>query len=129
MTNTGKRMSVGGEARGGSLPVRRRVLQVGLALAAGAVLLPAMASDAVVEIEIRDYKFFPESVTVKAGTTVKWINREKRTSHSILFLGADGFESERMFPDESWQRKFTVPGEYVYSCGPHREMSGRLIVE
>lgn len=80
-------------------------------------------------VEIRDYKYFPDTVTVRAGSTVKWVNLEKRTSHSVLFLGADGFESERMFPDESWQRRFTTPGEYPYRCGPHPEMRGRVIVE
>lgn len=114
---------------GGPSVGRRRLLQLGLGLGGAAALRVVAAADAVVEIEIRDYKFSPESLTIKVGTTVKWTNREKRTSHSIRFLGADGFESERMFPDESWQRKFTQTGEVIYSCGPHPEMRGRLVVE
>ena len=81
------------------------------------------------EVGIVDYKFAPEELTIKAGETVKWINHEKRTSHSVLFSGPEGFESERFFPGESWQRKFDQPGDYPYSCGPHPEMKGRIVVE
>jgi plastocyanin len=77
-----------------------------------------------VEVTIADYKYAPAELKVKPGTTVKWINGEKLTSHSILFLGPDGFESERIFPGESWQRTFERPGSYPYRCGPHPEMKG-----
>ncbi len=80
------------------------------------------------EVVIRDYKFDPAELRVKVGTTVRWTNQEKRTSHSVLFLGPGGFESERLFPDESWQRTFDKPGSYPYSCGPHPEMQGRVEV-
>lgn len=87
---------------------------------------PACADTA--EISIRDYKYQPAELTIPTGTTVKWINDEKRVSHSILFTGPDGFESERIFPGESWQRHFDKPGRYPYSCGPHPEMQGIITV-
>lgn len=83
----------------------------------------------VVAVSIHDVKFDPAEVRVKPGTTVKWTNDEKRTSHSVLFLGPQGFESERFFPGESYQRTFDKPGRYPYSCGPHPEMHGEVIVE
>lgn len=86
------------------------------------------AAQNVVEVAIRDYKFQPAELRIKPGTTVKWTNHEKRANHSVLFLGPQGFESERMFPDESWQRTFDKAGEYPYSCGPHPEMHGKVIV-
>ncbi|MCM2290516.1 MAG: plastocyanin/azurin family copper-binding protein [Sulfuritalea sp.] len=82
-----------------------------------------------VEVTIQDYKFVPAEVRIKAGDTVKWINREKRTSHSVLFPAENGLESERMFPDESWKRTFAQPGSYSYRCGPHEEMKGLVLVE
>ena len=88
-----------------------------------AAALPA-AAQGVVEVRIDKYQFVPKEVRVKPGTTVKWINDEKRTSHSVLFTGAGGFESERMFPGESWERVFDKPGTYPYTCGPHPEMNG-----
>jgi len=82
-----------------------------------------------VEVGIKDYHYHPHELKIRSGTTVKWVNHEKRTSHSILFLGKDGFESDRIFPGESWQRKFDQPGRYEYSCGPHPEMKGVVEVE
>ncbi len=81
------------------------------------------------EVTIRDYRFSPQEIRIKAGDVVKWINAEKRTSHSVLFPAENGLESERLFPDERWQRTFKVPGVYKYRCGPHEEMTGTVIVE
>lgn len=83
----------------------------------------------VVDVTVRDYRFSPQEVRIKAGDTVKWTNREKRTSHSVLFPAENGLESERIFPDESWQRTFQQPGTYDYRCGPHEEMKGSIVVE
>jgi plastocyanin len=92
------------------------------------MLAPLAVAAQTVEVLIQDSKFIPTRLTIKAGTTVKWINREKRTTHSVLFTGPGGFESERFFPDESWQRTFDTPGSYPYSCGPHPEMKGHVDV-
>lgn len=99
-----------------------------LLLAACLPALPLHAGAQAVEVGIRDYAFEPARITIKAGTTVKWINLEKRASHSVLFTGPGGLESERMFPQESWQRRFDTPGEYRYTCGPHPEMTGIVVV-
>lgn len=92
---------------------------------AGAMLvaLPANA-ETVVEVGIAKMQFVPQHVKVKPGTIVKWVNNEKRTSHSILFEKEGLPESERFFPGESWQRTFDKPGLYPYICGPHPEMTG-----
>jgi plastocyanin len=82
-----------------------------------------------VEVSIQDYRFSPSDVRIKVGDTVKWINREKRTSHSVLFPAEGGRESDRIFPGESWQRVFKQPGTFAYRCGPHEEMNGSVVVE
>ena len=103
-------------------------------------LAPALAGDNIpqrdvalarqtVEVTIKDYRFSPAEVRIRAGDTVKWINQEKRTSHSVLFPAENGLESERLFPDEHWQRTFTQPGSYSYRCGPHEEMKGLVLVD
>ena len=94
----------------------------GLTFFAGQALAQTM------EVGIKDYQFEPAELKIKAGTTVKWVNNEKRTTHSVLFTGPGGFESERFFPGESWQRAFDKPGVYPYSCGPHPEMKGMIEV-
>jgi plastocyanin len=108
----------------------RAGMVLGFALAAAVAFAPpAAAANGVAEVKIENYKFDPPELKVKAGTTVKWVNNEKRASHSVIWLGPGGFESDRMFPGESYQRKFDKPGTYPYSCGPHPEMKGVVAVE
>ena len=95
----------------------------------GLAWLPLQAIAQTAEVDIKEYKYHPAELKIKVGTTVKWINNEKRVSHSILFAGPGGFESDRIFPGESWQRVFDKPGTYAYSCGPHPEMKGKIEVE
>lgn len=101
-----------------------------VATAAAALLLataPAGAADA--QVQMREHQFVPASITVKAGATVRWLNAERRTTHSVLFTGDGGFETERLFPGDSWERRFDKPGRYPYTCGPHPEMKGVVVVE
>lgn len=81
-----------------------------------------------VDVVMADYKFSPAEVRIKMGDTVRWTNKEKRTSHSVLFPGNPSLESDRMFRDESWSRRFDQAGEYPYTCGPHPEMLGKVVV-
>jgi plastocyanin len=69
-------------------------------------------------------QYQPRSLSIKPGTTVEWVNDEKRTSHSVWFEQEGLAESERMFPGESWKRTFDKVGTYPYRCGPHPEMTG-----
>lgn len=93
---------------------------------AGAPVVPVVP---LVEVEIRAYAFSPAELSVPAGTTVRWVNREKRTAHSVRFTGAQGFESPRFFPDEHWEHRFEQAGRYPYECGPHPEMKGVVVVQ
>jgi plastocyanin len=99
--------------------------------AAAALTLVAAGSvrAGAVEVQIKGNLFIPETLTVKAGSTVKWINTERRTSHSVLFPQEGNLESERMLPGESWERRFDKPGRYPYTCSPHPEMKGLVVVE
>lgn len=90
----------------------------------GAPSVPA----ATVDVEIAGYRFVPAVVRIQVGDSVRWRNREPRTSHSILLI-ATGQESERLFPGEDWAISFERSGSYLYRCGPHPEMQGRIDVE
>lgn len=91
-------------------------------VAAGVLATPATADT--VEVVIQGYRFTPGEVTIKVGDTVRWVSREKRASHSVFFEAEGLPESERLFVDESWERRFEVTGDYPYRCGPHPEMLG-----
>ena len=79
----------------------------------------AVEDDGVVVVKLYKYTFCPLNVTVKPGTTVRWVNVDKRTSHSVWLKQAGVAESERFFPEEQWEFPFITPGEYPYLCGPH----------
>ncbi|CUH44973.1 cupredoxin domain-containing protein [Ruegeria atlantica] len=78
------------------------------------------------------YNFCPSELTVKAGTTVRWVNVDKRTSHSVLLKDGGKPESDRLFPEETVEITFLTPGPQEYLCGPHWEtqnMIGMITVE
>jgi plastocyanin len=108
------------------------LLGIPLIVAAGAALSVASTGEAErpqrAEIEIIDYKFQPATLKIKPGTTVRWTNKEKRTSHSIRFTSPEAPESDRLFPGDTWEKRFDKPGKYAYTCGPHPEMMGAIEV-
>lgn len=90
------------------------------------VILPAAGAEPA-EVVVEKMLFVPQVLRIKPGTTVIWVNREKRNNHSILFE-QENFESDRFFPGETYQRTFDKPGTYPYRCGPHPEMLGVIEV-
>lgn len=106
----------------------RRAGAVLLTVCAAMVPLAPAAADSDVEVVIGNMRFEPPAVTIKAGTTVTWVNREKRTNHSVLFEQENNLESDRLFPGETYRRTFDRPGAYPYRCGPHPEMRGLIEV-
>lgn len=104
------------------------LINIGLAVCISLFAVTAIAETVIVEI--KDDMFGTEQpLVIKAGTTVKWINVEKRQYHSVWFE-AEGFpEADYIFPEETWERTFDKPGTYPYRCEPHEGMVGTIIVE
>lgn len=90
----------------------------------GATLL----AQEVVEVDIKEFHFLPATLSIAAGSTVRWTNREKRQYHNVWFETLGEAEPDYLFPDESYERTFTEKGEYSYRCGPHPEMQGVIHV-
>jgi plastocyanin len=78
------------------------------------------------------HTFCPLHLTVKRGTEVRFLNVDRRTSHSFWFKDAGRPESERFFPGEGATMTLDLePGEHTYLCGPHWEqekMIGRITI-
>ena len=72
------------------------------------------------------YNFCPGHLTVKKGTTVHFVNVDKRTSHSAWFKEAGKEESPRLFPDEIWSLPMLSEGDFPYLCGPHWKQEGMI---
>lgn len=97
-----------------------------VSLLLGATMPAAGAETA--EVAIEKMQFVPPVLKIRPGTTVTWVNREKRTNHSVFFEQENLPESDRLFPGETYQRAFDKPGTYPYRCGPHPEMLGVIEV-
>lgn len=73
------------------------------------------------------HTFCPPSLTVKQGTKLRFVNVDKRTSHSFWFRDANRPESERFFGGESVEMTVDLPvGEHTYLCGPHWQQDGMI---
>lgn len=107
-----------------------RALITGIALALAAGCTSSQAEPETVTVELKDNKFHPAEIEINAGDTVRWENVERRTSHDVYFPD-HGIESERFFPEESFEHTFEEPGTYEYHCRPHedRDMRGVVIVK
>jgi plastocyanin len=92
---------------------------------------PPAEEEGVTVVLMYKYTFCPERVEVPLGSTVRWVNVDKRTSHSTWFRDAGEPEGDRLFPEDSAEQTFEIPGEFDYLCGPHWEshdMIGKVLV-
>jgi plastocyanin len=91
------------------------------------MLLPASKARAEdMEVHIDNFVFEPAQLTVKAGTTVTWMNRDD-IPHTVVCAGK--FRSKTMDTDDKFAFTFTTAGEYKYFCSLHPHMTGMIRVE
>jgi plastocyanin len=98
---------------------------VGASLAC--VIAPSMAQNDAVPVVIDNFVFGPERLTIKAGTTVTWTNRDD-IPHTVVAKNRL-FKSAAMDTDDAFSFTFSTPGEYVYFCSLHPHMTGTIVVE
>lgn len=85
------------------------------------------SSEDVTVVMMHKYTFCPHQVTVRQGASVRWVNVDKRTTHSVWLKEAGKEESDRLFGEESVEMKFDLPpGKYPYLCGPHWKEEGMI---
>jgi plastocyanin len=78
-------------------------------------------SKAGVTINFSNFKFDPQEVTVKVGTTVTWINGGGK--HTIE-ADNGSFKSGDLVSGGKYEFKFTKAGDFPYSCGYHGGKGG-----
>ncbi len=77
-------------------------------------------------ISIRQMQFSPATLTISAGDTVTWTNRDDR-DHQIA--AADGsFKSPNLSTGATWSYPFARPGKVEYGCTYHPREKGTIIV-
>lgn len=88
---------------------------------------PTQQADTTTAVEIKDFAFSPETVTVKVGSAITWTNGDG-FAHSVK--SADGsFVSQDLQQGQSYSATFSAPGSYAYVCGIHNSMTGTVVVE
>jgi plastocyanin len=79
------------------------------------------------EVKIDNFVFGPAAITVPAGTTVTWINRDD-IPHTVVSTEKI-FKSKVLDTDEKFSYTFTRAGEYPYFCSIHPKMTGKVVVQ
>ena len=80
-----------------------------------------------VKVDMKDFKFGPETITIKAGQTIAWANQDT-ASHTAT--AKDGsWTTAELFKGQADVAKFDKPGTYEYYCAIHPRMKGKVIVE
>ena len=78
------------------------------------------------EIKIDNFSFGPD-VTIAAGTTVTWTNKDD--APHVVASNSNLFKSKTLDTDERYSYTFTKPGTYVYYCTVHPRMVAKVVVQ
>ena len=116
-TNSGRR-------RGGAW--RGLLVASCLLLAASPALTQNIAAANTATVTIDNFSFSPETLTIKPGTTVTFVNHDD-IPHSIVAVDKS-FRSRALDTDDSYDFTFTTAGDFDYFCGLHPHMKAKIVV-
>ena len=80
------------------------------------------------KIEIKDFAFNPQTITVKSGEKITWINRDEEP-HTIVSVEKQFKKSSALDTDQEFTITAGAPGTYSYFCSVHPKMTGTIVVE
>ena len=97
--------------------------------AVAALASPNAGAAGGVQVVMTDNRYQPGRLTVKAGTTVTWVNRGANV-HTVSAQDAS-FDSGPIAPGESFSYTFAKPGESPFLCRQHllNGMTGVVVVQ
>lgn len=79
-------------------------------------------------IEIKNFAYFPEEISISVGETLVWINRDS-AKHTVTSDSGNELDSELLGKNSEYSHTFTKAGTFDYHCTPHPYMKARIIVE
>jgi 3',5'-cyclic-AMP phosphodiesterase len=88
---------------------------------------PIQAASSSVQVEIDNFAFAPKEVTVKAGSTVRWTNKDDTPHTATSDDGA--FASPVLDTSQSFQYTFQKPGRFPYHCKLHPSMTASIVAQ
>jgi plastocyanin len=80
------------------------------------------------QIVIKDFHFSPETLIVKSGEKVTWINRDEEP-HTVVSVEKKFKKSSALDTDQEFTITAGAPGTYTYFCSVHPKMIGTIVVE
>ena len=99
---------------------------LGAALAAAPSSVAAADPPRTHEVVIQGLLYVPETLTVRRGDVVVWINKDP-FPHTVTAAGV--FDSGSIAAGKSWRFTAKKPGTHSYLCTLHTTMKGTLRVE
>lgn len=89
---------------------------------------PAPSGDAVrsAKVEIEDFAYKPDPVTIEEGGKVTWINRDSAPHTATAEDGS--FDTGTLEEGKLKSETFKEPGTFAYICSIHPEMHGTVEV-
>ena len=102
----------------------------GFSLSASAGEMKDTSADGVSQnkIEIKDFAFNPQNITVKSGEKITWINRDEEP-HTVVSVGKQFKKSPGLDTDQTYTIVAGAPGTYSYFCSVHPKMTGTIVVQ
>jgi len=79
-------------------------------------------------IVIKDFAFNPQTITVKSGEKVTWINRDEEP-HTVVSVEKQFKKSQALDTDDKFTITAGAPGTYTYFCSVHPKMTGTIVIE
>ena len=87
----------------------------------------ARRSGAAAAVQIGNFTFKAQLLTVKPGTTVTWTNADD-IPHTVV--SKDGvFKSKVLDSGDKFSFTFAKPGQFGYFCSLHPHMTGTVVVK
>lgn len=77
---------------------------------------------------IQGFAFNPDTITIKVGDSVKWMNTETAKHTVTSDLGGE-LNSQELSKGQTYSHTFTKAGEYTYHCTFHTSMTAKVIVQ
>ena len=101
-----------------------------LGAVAGFAMLSGPALADTVQVQAVVTNFRPEVIFIKPGDTVHWVNMTGHMTASFPGMIPKGAKPWQSTLGQDFEKKFTVPGVYIYRCIPHESMgmTGSIIV-
>ena len=79
------------------------------------------------KVAIKNLKYDPAKLTIKAGETVVWTNNDDN-DHTVISDEEGEFGSDNIGRGETFKHTFKTKGKFAYHCRYHPRMKGLITV-